>query len=84
MQVNLIRSSDGLYIKRYYKRTILLLFISLIGSVFGAMGAIGAAMNFIEGIIQRIYLRIASKEKLKKLKKSNAHLKDSTRILDEV
>ena len=83
MQVNLIRSSNGLYTKRYYKRTFLLLFSSLIGSVFGVMGAVGAAMKIIEGNIQRTALMLSSKGRLRKLKQKNIHLKNATGVLNE-
>lgn len=60
----------------------MLLFGSLIGSVFGIMGAVGAAMKINEGNIQRTALMITSNGKLKKLKKRNVHLKDATGVFN--
>ena len=74
--MNLIRSSNGLYTKRYYNQTLLALFSTLIGSVFGILGFIGGMMKLYEGNYFRFVALFKSRNRVPGLASRNYRLKE--------
>ena len=64
LNIHLDKSTDGLFTSRVLKQSLIFVLSSLLGSVFGIMGAVGAAMKFIEG---RLLKRKNQKDNVKKL-----------------
>jgi hypothetical protein len=76
--VNLIKSITVLYTVRSLAQSLMLLFSSLIGSVFGIMGGVGQLMNVVEGYM------IEKRKKMKKVKSFNILMESRERIETQI
>ena len=80
--MNLLKNSEGLYTTRTYKQTALLFLSTLLGSVFGIMGAINGVMRFFEGnalIVNGLLIKMNAAQRLKKNRKNFKNvLRDDT------
>lgn len=76
MQLNLIMSSNGLSTIQTYDQTALLLVSTLLGSVFGAMGAISGIMRMFEGNKEIINKQVEKFMNLNNLKNGRKKMQD--------
>ena len=67
LNVNLVKDISSLYITRLLKQTFFFTASSIIGSVFGIMGAFGAVMKFIEKQYNRIKIVKQKKKNLEQM-----------------
>ena len=85
VKLNIIKSSNGLLTIRTEDQTLLLLFNTLIGSVFGILGAMGSVMRTFEGrylAFKNANEQQTDMEALKMNRKSLKELTSDKSILD--
>lgn len=74
MNVNLDINNDGLYTERNYKQTLILFLTTLLGSVFGIMGAFRGIMRTLENNIINLKQKIGRNSELSDIQKQrNKH-----------
>lgn len=64
MEVNLDINNDGLYTERNYKQTFIIFLTTLLGSVFGIMGAFRGIMRTLENSIINLKQKVGKKSEL--------------------
>jgi hypothetical protein len=68
--INIDQSSTGLYTLRTQKQTLLIVISTLLGSIFGVMGAVGGGMSFVEKNAMRMKHKIQKRIKFQDLQES--------------
>ena len=76
LNIYLDKSTDGLFTARVVKQSLIFVLSSLLGSVFGIMGAVGAAMKFIEGQLLKRRNKVGKGKMLRKLQGKRKEIKD--------
>ena len=79
LEINLDKSISGLYTARVLKQNLLFVFSSLIGSVFGLLGAVGGVMHFFEGRFLKQKVINQKRKKMMKLRYKARKIKDILR-----
>lgn len=73
--VNLIKNKDGLYTVRNYKQGLLLFLSTMLGSVFGIMGAFSGIMRFVEGNLRIIKEEMEKRRYFENLRNSRDRIR---------
>ena len=73
--INLDTSNYSLFTTRMVNQTFIFLVTTLLGSVFGIMGTVGAAMKFIEGQISRRRIKVSIMESFREVQRNRTRLK---------
>ena len=73
--LNLIKNADGLYTVRNYKEGLLLFLSSILGSVFGIMGAFSGLMRFVEGNSRIMSKELKKREYLQNMKNTKSRIR---------